>query len=211
MAGKSTGLVTNTRVTHATPAAAYAHTFNRDMESFNNVDFTQDHYQEGCRDIADQLIALDPPINVTIQLQIAQMLSVFSSIFYSPRQVVLGGGRQKFMMNSEFDLSGKAGESGDRADGRNLIYEWKQKMEERGVRHAYVWNKEQFDKIDGNEYEYVLGLFSNGHMAFELDRKKVSPPQEPSIVDMTLKAIEMLSRNPNGYFLLVESGKIDHG
>ena len=45
-------------------------------------------------------------------------------------------------------------------------------------------------------------------MSFEIDRDNNI---EPSIIEMTQKAIEMLSLNPNGYFLLVEGGKIDHG
>jgi len=45
-------------------------------------------------------------------------------------------------------------------------------------------------------------------MAYEIERDEL---KEPSIIEMTQKAIEMLSLNPNGYFLLVEGGKIDHG
>ena len=44
-------------------------------------------------------------------------------------------------------------------------------------------------------------------MEFEVERN-VSQ-KEPSIVEMTKKAIEILSANPNGYFLLIEGGKID--
>jgi alkaline phosphatase len=45
------------------------------------------------------------------------------------------------------------------------------------------------------------GLFAHDHMAFEVDRK---PDEEPSIVEMTEKAIELLEKGENGYFLLVE-------
>lgn len=48
-AGKSTGIVTTTRITHATPAAGYAQTSSRYWESNENT-------PEGCRDIAYQLI-----------------------------------------------------------------------------------------------------------------------------------------------------------
>jgi alkaline phosphatase len=51
-------------------------------------------------------------------------------------------------------------------------------------------------------------LFTKDHMSYELDRDNRS---EPSIIEMTQKAIELLSVNSNGYFLLVEGGKIDHG
>ena len=46
-------------------------------------------------------------------------------------------------------------------------------------------------------------------MAHELDRDD-GPSGEPSLAEMTAKAIEVLSHNPNGYFLMVESGRIDH-
>ena len=45
-------------------------------------------------------------------------------------------------------------------------------------------------------------------MSFEIDRAQ---EQEPSLIEMTQKAIELLEKNKNGYFLLVEGGRIDHG
>jgi alkaline phosphatase len=55
-AGKSTGIVTTTRVTHATPAGCYAHVFDRDMEAFDGKNFKQEHQDQGCKDIAAQLV-----------------------------------------------------------------------------------------------------------------------------------------------------------
>ena len=63
-AGKSVGFVTTTRVTHATPAALYAHVPERDMESYDGIKLTEQHYKDGCRDIASQLIDDNPFINV---------------------------------------------------------------------------------------------------------------------------------------------------
>ena len=51
-------------------------------------------------------------------------------------------------------------------------------------------------------------LFAKSHMAYEIDRIE---SLEPSLIEMTKKAIDLLSINPKGYFLLVEGGKIDHG
>ena len=53
-AGKSTGFVTTTRVTHATPAATYAHVAERDWE--NDRDLSEEARQNGCSDIASQLV-----------------------------------------------------------------------------------------------------------------------------------------------------------
>jgi alkaline phosphatase len=41
-------------------------------------------------------------------------------------------------------------------------------------------------------------------MQYEADRIEKNPIEEPSLTEMTQKAIELLSTNPNGYFLLVE-------
>jgi alkaline phosphatase len=57
----------------------------------------------------------------------------------------------------------------------------------------------------------ILGLFdqagSQGHMSYEADRDAT---KEPSLAQMTKKAIDILSKNTNGYFLMVEGGRIDH-
>lgn len=47
---------------------------------------------------------------------------------------------------------------------------------------------------------------SSSHMPYEADRN----PEEVSIVNMITTAIEILSRQPNGFFLFVESARIDH-
>ena len=41
-------------------------------------------------------------------------------------------------------------------------------------------------------------------MQYESDRTASSTPGEPSIAEMTEKAIKILQKNPKGYFLLVE-------
>ena len=55
-AGKSTGILTTVRVTHATPAAAYAHVYNRNWESFDGKIYNQSIKDQGCSDIALQLV-----------------------------------------------------------------------------------------------------------------------------------------------------------
>ena len=53
----------------------------------------------------------------------------------------------------------------------------------------------------------LLGLYNMGNMAYEIDRSKTA---EPSLAEMTAKTIEILSRNPKGFFALIEGGRIDH-
>jgi len=179
--GKSTGIVTTTRITHATPASAYAHVPERDWES--DRDLTDEARQMGCTDIASQLI--DFPYGNGIE-------------------VALGGGRVKFLPGGMADPEGVDNQDG-RQDKRDLTREWTEKY----PKSAYVWNQSQFDSIDPKTTGHLLGLFNHDHMQFEADRLE-DTAGEPSLAQMTKLAIEILGRNPNGYFLLVEGGRIDH-
>ena len=48
-----------------------------------------------------------------------------------------------------------------------------------------------------------LGMFEYSHMQYEVDRAS-DTAGEPSITEMTEKAINILKKNPRGYFLMVE-------
>ncbi len=173
--GRATGVISTARLTHATPAATYAHAPNRDWEAA-----TAD---PACRDIATQLVEFDHGDGI---------------------EVLLGGGRQMFLPREVADPE-DAGQTGARGDGRNLIDEWQ-------ARHPdgrYVWNLEQFRALQAAPAPHVLGLFERSHMEFEHDRPS-DAGGEPSLAEMTAAAIEMLSRNRKGYFLVVEGGRVDH-
>ncbi len=180
--GKSTGVVSTTRLTHATPASTYAHVPERDWENDRNL--TVEARQNGCSDIASQLIEF--PYGDGIE-------------------VALGGGRIKFLPHDITDPEARDTEEG-RQDGRDLTQEWLQKY----PNSAYIWNQQQFDSIDPGSTDHLLGLFESDHMQYEADRAE-DTGGEPSLAQMTKLAIEILSRNSNGYFLLVEGGRIDHG
>lgn len=108
--------------------------------------------------------------------------------------VVFGGGRRSFLPQ----LSG-----GTRMDKRNLISQWQQTG---GAAH-YVENAEQFRALDLANTQRVMGLFTDSHMAFTIDRDNA---REPSLSEMTASAIDILSRNEKGYFLMVEGARVDH-
>ncbi|XP_048742887.1 alkaline phosphatase, tissue-nonspecific isozyme-like isoform X2 [Ostrea edulis] len=181
--GKSTGVVTNTRITHATPAAAYAHSAHRDWESDADMNAT---LHGNCRDIASQLINNNHDI-----------------------QVVLGGGRRAFLPVTEPDPETNSMGVNKRLDGRNLIETWKAIQQGKNKKHSYVWRKQEFDAVNENDVDYLLGLFSPSHMEYELERNNGSNG-EPSLSEMTSKAIKILKRNVDGFVLVVEGGRIDH-
>lgn len=104
--------------------------------------------------------------------------------------VLLGGGRQFFLPTTA---------GGKRTDGRDLTAEFKAKG------YTYVKNKSEFDKASTSGK--LVGLFTNSHMSYDIDR---DPTVEPSLAEMTSKAVDILSQNKNGFFLMVEGGRIDH-
>ncbi|MDH3646871.1 MAG: alkaline phosphatase [Gammaproteobacteria bacterium] len=120
-------------------------------------------------------------------------------------EVVLGGGRAPFMPATEADPE-YSDRTGWRQDNRNLITEW---LGSAGTRSKYVWNKEQFDAVSPRNASRLLGLFEPSHMQYEADRND-GPGGEPSLADMVAKAIRMLKKSDDGYFLFVEGGRIDH-
>ncbi len=181
MAGLSTGVVTTTRITHATPASAYAHTPFRDWEA--DSDMTAKDRSEGCTDIASQLVSWPHGDGF---------------------EVILGGGRGKLQPTTTADPE-YPHQRGERADGRDLVAEWQKRYNN----SAYVWNKAAFDNVDLAKTGHLMGLFERSDMNFETDRAK-DGAGEPSLAEMTTKAIAMLRRNGEGFILLVEGGRIDH-
>ena len=180
--GLSTGIISTARITHATPAATYAHTVDRNYE--DDRDASKFTNPELCQDIASQLIEFP---------------------YGDGLEVALGGGRRSFIKREE-GADPEDGGKGEREDGRDLTQEWLSKYD----RSAYVWNKAQFDAVDADHTEHLLGLFNMSHMRYEADRGN-DVGGEPSLTEMTEKSIDVLSKNRKGYFLMVEAGRIDHG
>jgi len=141
--GKAAGLVTNTTITHATPATFGSHVSSRGSEA----------------DIAPQYIE-------------------------KKIDVLLGGGREFFIA--------KPVPGSRRTDDRDLL------TEARKAGYVLVETREGLAESTSSK---LLGLF-------EMDAMTTNSP-EPSLAQMTTKAIQVLSKDPQGFFLMVEGGQID--
>lgn len=102
------------------------------------------------------------------------------------------------------------GTTGRRRDGKNLVNDWIQRS---ASTRTFIQNRTQLMEIDGRNFDGELfGLFHGSHMNYNLDTIRLNRQEiDPTLTEMTLKAIEILKREENGFFLLVESGRIDHG
>ena len=180
--GFKTGLVSTARVTHATPAAAYAHAADRKWEYAAAM---PEQARGKCKDIASQLVEFPHGDGV---------------------DVVLGGGRGVFLPAASADPEDENA-TGQRRDGRDLVAEWLAARDGR----RFVFGQAGFAALAAGEAalgEQVLGLFEISHMEHEADRPS-DAAGEPSLAEMTAFALARLAGAP-GFFLIVEGGRIDH-
>ncbi len=170
--GMKVGVVSTAEITHATPAATFAHINQRNNQN----------------DIALQALPTAATYNRRLNKGI---------------DVLLGGGRRHFVPTTVTD---EEGDRGSRTDSRDLRTEFQ------AAGYRYVWNKAGFDTLAPGTGP-VIGLFERSHMEFDYDRPS-DLGGEPSLKDMTVKAIALLQASPRrrdeGYFLHVEAGRIDH-
>src|SRR6185295_1715740 len=157
-------------------AATYAHVAGRDWES--DAEMKADDIKAGCVDIARQLVEMR---------------------YGDGLEVAMGGGRSRFLPADASDPE-YPDKKGMRKDGKDLTQAW---LKRYAGASSYVWNREGFEKLDPKVAGHVLALFEPDHMQYEMDRAK-DAAGEPSLAEMTVKSIEILKRNPKGFFLLVE-------
>jgi alkaline phosphatase len=180
-AGLATGVVTTTRITHATPGATYGHVAERNWEADANL--PEAARAAGCRDLARQLVEFSAGDGI---------------------DVALAGGRAKFLPRESADPEYPE-LRGERLDGRDLVAEWQ-------ARHPdgrFVRDARGLEALDLASTRRVFGLFEPSHMRYEFDRG-ADPAGEPSLAQMTRAALTVLARDPDGYVLVVEGGRIDH-
>jgi alkaline phosphatase len=140
LSGKTTGLVTSTRLTHATPAAFATHVPRRDMEW----------------EIGRQLVE------------------------HSAVDVLLGGGA-RFL-----------------------------DLEEAATGYRIVTTRDELRRVK-HDGQRLLGVFSGTHLPYAIDRNEEGENEAPTLAEMTKTALELLSTDKDGFFLMVEGGRIDHG
>ena len=158
--GMAVGIVTNTEIQDATPAAVFAHTRRR-------ADYVP---------ITDQMLAFDA-------------------------DVVLGGGSASFLPQA---VAGSR-----RRDERDMIAAFRDKG------YAFADTAAALSVAADPATKKLLGLFALGNMDGALDRfylKKGNVgrfPNQPDLTEQVAAALQVLDRNPAGFFLMVESGLID--
>jgi len=159
--GLAIGIVTNTEIEDATPAAMVAHTRRRAA------------YDE----IVEQFFAARP-------------------------DVLMGGGSANFLPQN---VAGSK-----RKDDLDYIARFR----EAGYQVAKT--KSELDASAAkSDTRQLLGLFATGNMDGALDRKFLKGggvkkfPEQPDLTEQVQAALNVLSRNEAGFFLMVESGLID--
>lgn len=184
-AGKRTGIVTTTRITHATPSATYANVLHRDWECDGKI---ADEAKAAYKDIAVQLVENSPGNKLN---------------------VVLGGGRRPFGDPNQNEIhtvrySGSTEDVCGRTDNRNLTKEWLNIDPK--VNRTYITHVDQLGSLDFDNTDYLLGLFRNNHLTYSITREA----EEPSLAQMVEAAIKVLDKpDSKGFVLMVEGGRID--
>ncbi len=122
---------------------------------------------------------------------------LFNAALGTGLDLLAGGGRGYFVPSTQLD---DEGDPGLRSDGRDLRLEFQQ------AGYSYVWNRQQWN----NQKQLpVLALFDNAAMDF-IHSRNFDVGGNPSLVEMTRQAIRLLATHPQGFVLVIESGRIDH-
>jgi alkaline phosphatase len=125
---------------------------------------------------------------------------IMEHMVYNNVDVVFGGGfRHLIPTDWGYTTSFGALWTGKRKDGENLF----QVLTDRG--YQFVDNRDDMLALSSGK---VWGMFANSHMQPDMDRKHFAPT-EPSLAEMVKKAIELLSQDPDGFFLMVEGSQVD--
>ena len=119
---------------------------------------------------------------------------------YHRPDVIMGGGLQRYIPQGK--------EGSKRHDNQNVVQEFKDK--------GYTYATTSKEMMDAPSDKPLLGLFHKGTMNVYIDREMLKNPEvlgkytdQPNLVNMTKKSLDILSRNPNGFFAMIEGASID--
>lgn len=170
--GKATGLVSDTRMTHATPAAFAAHQAHRSLEN----------------EIAEEMLkdtGVDVMLSGGLRYWIPQGSSAESTDLV------------ELIDEPSVRIKSK------RKDDKNLL------LDAQGLGYDLAFNRSQLDAAEGDK---LLGLFAysgmNNGIVYSAEKDSADRVQ-PSLAEMTKKALDVLSRDEDGFFLMIEGGQID--
>ncbi|MGR5145076.1 alkaline phosphatase [Photobacterium alginatilyticum] len=172
-AGKATGLISDTRLTHATPAAFAAHQPHRSLEN----DIASDMLETG----------VDVMLSGGLRHWIPKSTNDKGAVYKELETLTQGGIKLK----------------SKRKDDRNLLTEAKNDG------YSLAFNKKMLEAAQGNK---LLGLFAYSGMndGIAYTNSKNDPDRtQPTLKEMTEKALALLSKDKDGFFLMVEGGQID--
>jgi len=201
-AGKKTGFVTTTRMSHATPAAMYAKTVYR--------------FWEGDKEITDAIVDDSNPLVTEEIIEKYGVKDISRQLVENTPgkglDIMLGGGRASFLPkpnsstggDSRWDYESNGTDYWDcyRLDGRNLIQEWTD-----STGGVYVSNRTDLLNLDLKNTEKVMGIFKNSYVTFDEEIEDDCP----KLVDMATQAVKFLQEKSGdeGYYIMIEGGKID--
>ncbi|HEY5798750.1 MAG TPA: alkaline phosphatase [Burkholderiaceae bacterium] len=141
----------------------------------------------------DELTGAAPAAALTHGCHRGATYAIAQQLAASGADVLLGGGRQHFTPYHK--TRNRLG----RADGADLLA----KLRKRG--YTLARDAGTLAAARGGK---LFGAFAAGPLDYELDRTIASP--QPTLAQMTLKAMEVLGARGQGYVLLVEGARIDH-
>ena len=229
LAGMRTGIVTTARITHATPAANFAKIAERDWE----IIVKDASSNPECKDIAQQFVDFE----ATLEQRVSAVLggadksvahgdlanTADSTVDATVEGVVdgidvaLGGGARHFVgvdvKGRRIDVAGGRKVKAKRKDNQNLPAQWQQQGDERFVVSDVAALDALF--VQGpqkqiNDRSQLLGLFASSHMDYEAQRQLETVGEQPSLTTMSMRALDLLEQSDAGFFLQIESGRIDH-
>lgn len=119
---------------------------------------------------------------------------------YHRPDVIMGGGSSRYLPKS---VPGSK-----RKDNDNIIQDFKD------LGYTFVTNSKEMMAAPSDKP--ILGLFHTGTMNVYIDREMLKNPKvlkgfddQPNLMNMTKKSLDILSKNPNGFFAMIEGASID--